>query len=343
MRIAVISVTGRGSELSADIAERLTGHNVIRYAFEKYPNETAVKYSSLSELTEKLFYEYDALVFICACGVAVRAVSPFVNSKISDPAVIAADENGRFIIPVLSGHLGGANALAEKIALITGGIPVITTATDIGKKFSPDSFAKANRLYITDMNTAKLIAAAVLKGEEIGVYSDFPCENMPEQLSEEQGQDFGICISADEKLNPFKTTLNLIPKDIIIGAGCRKNLSPEYFEKFILERLNENGISVNRVCSLATADLKKDEPALIKFCRKYGISMEIFTPQQLMDIKGDFSHSEFVMKITGTDNVCERSVSAAGGRLIIKKQSGEGVTFAAGLREISIDFERRLL
>ena len=343
MRIAVISVTERGGELSADIAERLTGHNVIRYAFEKYPDETAVKYSSLSELTEKLFYEYDALVFICACGVAVRAVSPFVKSKVSDPAVIAADENGRFIIPVLSGHLGGANALAEKIALITGGIPVITTATDTGKKFSPDSFAKANRLYITDMNTAKLIAAAVLKGEEIGVYSDFPCENMSEQLSEEQGQDFGICISADEKLNPFKTTLNLIPKDIIIGAGCRKNLNPEYFEKFILERLNEHNISVNRVCSLVTADLKKDEPALIKFCRKYGISMEIFTPQQLMDIKGDFSHSEFVMKITGTDNVCERSVSAAGGRLIIKKQSGEGVTFAAGLREISIDFERRLL
>lgn len=343
MRVAIISVTGRGGELSADIAEKLTGHNVIRYAFEKYPDETAVKYSSLSELTERLFYEYDALVFICACGVAVRAVSPFVNSKISDPAVIAADENGHFIIPVLSGHLGGANALAEKIALLTGGIPVITTATDTGKKFSPDSFAKANGLHITDMNAAKLIAAAVLKGEEIGVYSDFSCVNMPEQLSDEQGQDFGICISVDEKLNPFKTTLNLIPKDIIIGAGCRKNLNPEHFDKFILERLNEHNISVNRVCSLATADLKKNEPAFIKFCRKYGISMKIFTPQQLMDIKGDFSRSEFVMKTTGTDNVCERSVSAAGGRLIIKKQSGEGVTFAAGLREISIDFERRLL
>lgn len=343
MRIAIISVTGHGGKLSADIAEKLTEHNVVRFVFKKYPDEEAVMYSSLPELTGELFYEYDGLVYICACGAAVRAVAPFVRSKTTDPAVIAADEKGRFIIPVLSGHSGGANALAQRIALVTGGIPVITTATDIGEKFSPDSFAKANGLYITDMNAAKLVAAAVLKGEEIGVHSDFPHNEMPEQLSDAGGQNCGICISADEKKKPFKTTLNLIPRDIIIGAGCRKNISPEKFESFILEMLNNHNISVNQVCCLTTVDLKKDEPAMIKFCRKYGITMTTFTSEQLMEIQGDFSHSEFVMQTVGTDNVCERSVSAAGGRLIIKKQSGEGATFAAGVREISIDFERRIL
>ena len=339
MRTAVISLTENGNRISDKISEKL---DCERYSFKKYPSGNSVIFESLSEITGDIFNKYDGIIFICAVGIAVRCIAPHIKSKQCDPAVIAVDENGKFAVSVLSGHIGGANRLAEIVSDITGAVAVVTTATDTGKNFSPDSFAKANGLHICDMNTAKLIASEILKENKIGFYSEYPYKNIPDELVTEKTFKYGICIS-DCKKNIFENTLNLIPKKFVIGTGCKKNLSPDVFEDFILDMLKENNIDINLVYCISTIDIKRNETALIRFSRKYNTPLNFYSADELMSIEGEFSCSDFVMKTTGTDNVCERCAVMDGNRLILKKHSGNGVTFALAEREINIDFERRIL
>lgn len=340
MRVAVISVTQNGNKISEKISEKL---ECERYSFIKYPSENSVIFEKLSELTGEVFYKYDGIIFICAVGIAVRCIAPFIKSKQCDPAVIAVDEKGIFAVSVLSGHIGGANRLTEIIADIIKAVPVVTTATDTGKKFSPDTFAKANGLHICDINIAKIIAVEILKGNKIGFYSEYPFKNIPDELSENNKTcEYGICVSDSEK-NIFKNTLNLIPKKFIIGTGCKKNTDSDIFEKFILDMLERNSIDINRIFCISTIDIKKNETAIISFSRKYNIPLNFYSSAELMEVKGVFSVSDFVFKKTGTDNVCERSAVIGGNHLLVKKQSQNGITFALSERETDIDFERRIL
>ncbi len=117
----------------------------------------------------------DAVIFIGACGIAVRSIAPYVASKKTDPAVLVVDECGKFVISLLSGHLGGANELAENSsAEILEAMPVVTTATDLHHRFAVDVFAKKNNCAILNMKAAKEVSAALLAGKKVGFYSEFP-------------------------------------------------------------------------------------------------------------------------------------------------------------------------
>ncbi|MGN0639012.1 MAG: cobalt-precorrin 5A hydrolase [Huintestinicola sp.] len=343
MNIAVITVTENGVRLAETIREKLSSEFEVKiFCFGKYPASEGECFDSIGRLTGKIWGEFGALVFISACGIAVRAIAPFVKSKLSDPAVIAADDSGRFAVSLLSGHIGGGNRLAEIIGECIGAVPVITTATDNSGRFSPDMFAKANDLAIMDMETAKLIAAASLRGEVIGLYSDIPLKNIPKELLGKNDK-YGICISHYAEKKPFDITLSLIPKNLVIGAGCRKNADPDELEKLILETLSDSGLSPLGIRFLATVDIKKDEPAIISFAKKYGAELRTFTAEELSAAEGVFSSSEFVKKTVGVDNVCERSAAACGGDIIVPKVKGNGVTCAVGVVPVSADFERRAL
>ena len=119
------------------------------------------------------FSSMDALVFVGACGIAVREIAPYVKSKKTDPAVVCIDEAGRCVIPLLSGHIGGANALAVKLAEKLGATAVVTTATDVRGKFSVDAWAAQHGCAISDMALAKVVSAAILE-EDIPLCSQFP-------------------------------------------------------------------------------------------------------------------------------------------------------------------------
>ena len=338
MKTAVIAVTENGYKLAAKVREKLPDTEIFIY--RKYAVAGEKSFDKIGELAGRLWNEYDALVFISACGIAVRAIAPFVRSKLTDPAVVAADDSGHFAVSLLSGHLGGANELAEKIGGIIGAVPVITTATDNGGRFSPDMFAKANDLAIENMEAAKLIAAASLRGEVIGLYSDHPCKNIPQKLIG-NSRKFGICISSDISKKPFETTLRLIPKNIVIGAGCRKNAAPCDLESHILHTLSDAGLSVSGLKILATIDIKKDETAMKEFAEKYGLELRTFTASELSAVSGEFDESEFVKNTVGVGNVCERSAAACGAEIIVRKTKGSGVTCAVGVLPFSVDFERK--
>ena len=118
------------------------------------------------------FSSMDALIFVGACGIAVREIAPYVKSKKTDPAVVCIDEAGQFVIPLLSGHIGGANALAEKLAEKLDATAVVTTATDVRGKFAVDAWAARHGCAISDMGLAKAVSAAILE-KDIPLCSQF--------------------------------------------------------------------------------------------------------------------------------------------------------------------------
>ena len=137
MDVAVIAFSKYGARLAGRISTALSGRGdtvkayiAARHADGLEPEAEFEPFSSVYELAARLFAVADALVFIGACGIAVRAVAPLLKSKLTDPAVVACDEAGRFSVSLLSGHAGGANLLAGRISEITGSTPVVTTASD---------------------------------------------------------------------------------------------------------------------------------------------------------------------------------------------------------------------
>lgn len=340
MRTAVISLTEKGLVLGERIAAGLS--DCKRYAFEKHCGGAAVPFESLSALVEDIFGKYDGLIFICACGAAIRVIAPHIRSKLTDPAVTAVDEQGKFAVSLLSGHIGGANALTRKTAELIGAVPVITTATDTGGKFSPDSFAAANKLHICEIDIAKEIAAEIVNGGKVGFYSEYEHNGLPAEL-DPNVKSIGVCVSADEKISPFEHTLHLVPRNISLGVGCKKNTSPEALSEFVKRVLEEHNIPLYRLESVCTIDVKRDEAAINSFAEENHLPLKTYTAEQLMKVSGDFSRSDFVRDTVGADNVCERSAAVCGGHIIIKKRAENGMTAAAAETEMILDLERTIL
>lgn len=299
---------------------------------------------SHTQWTEEKWNDSEAIVFIGACGIAVRSIAPFVVSKKTDPAVLVVDECGRYVISLLSGHLGGANELTNEVALILGALPIVTTATDLNEKFAVDVFAKKHDCSIFPMNIAKEVSASLLAGKSVGFYSDFPVSGkLPEGVvsCNDEMSEIGIAVSIHKNKSPFKRTLHLVPKIVSLGMGCRKGKPFDAILKEAKSCLDQQGIYLEAVHHLASIDLKKEEQGLLELAKVWNIPFITFSEAELRNANGEFSSSEFVKQIAGVDNVCERSAVLASdqGYLIQKKHSEHGVTCALAVKDWRINFE----
>jgi cobalt-precorrin 5A hydrolase len=334
VEIAFFSFTDCGSLLKNRLSAYLTlsGHKIF-----------ALPELSLKEQAAAAFKDADALVFIGAAGIAVRTIAPFVHSKISDPAVIVIDELGTWIIPLLGGHIGGGNELARAVAIFLEAEAVITTATDIHKVFAVDLWASKQNLAISSMETAKKVSAALLKGEELWMQSDYPISGTPPKgIAYQSGganmSGLGIIVSIQRGTDD--APLRLIPRRVYVGIGCRKDIEgaaiAEIFDA-ALESLNLDG---RCVAGAGSIDLKKTEAGLLGFCESRSIPCVFFDAASLQSVKGSFSGSDFVKKTTGVDNVCERAavLASGNGELLIKKTTRNGVSIAAAAADMDLCF-----
>lgn len=304
----------------------------------------------LSQWTGKMFAEKRAMIFVSATGIAVRAIAPWIRDKMTDPPVVTVDEGAQFVIPLLSGHVGGANELARHIADWLEAVPVITTATDVNGKFAVDLFASAYHMTITDRKEAKNISAAVLEGKQIGVFSDLPIKKLPDGFVMDRWCEENICITVKDPSFPEKKAsyLRLVPRAVVLGVGCRRGTDPEFMKEKVFVLLKEHGIDPAAVKAIASVDVKQDEPAVLGLkqvfdgeCLHQPCEQRFYTPEQLNQVPGDFKESAFVKKQIGVGNVCERSACAAGGKLLVEKQAGDGITLAAALEwQGELDFSK---
>ena len=331
MNIALTAFTRRGAALAKALAEALEadGHSCALACQEKLRDilPGAEIYESLGRWAGEQFSRQDALFFVGACGIAVRAIAPYVKDKFTDPAVVCVDEGGRFAVPLLSGHVGGANDLARRTAAITGGQAAISTATDVNGLFAVDEWAVKNGFAITDRQLAKAVSAALLAGEKVGFASDFALE-CPRGLWEGKAE-LGVWVTCRGAGGPFPRTLRLVPRCLALGVGCRRGTSEEAIRSAVESVLA--GWDLASIRQVGTIDLKKDEPGLLAFCASLGIPLVTYTAEELQKAEGAFTPSDFVRSVTGVDNVCERAAVLSGGRLTVPKQSGGGVTVAVAM------------
>lgn len=334
MKAAVISFTKAGYELGRKIRDWLQEQGYEAEAAVKCRDLEESIPESLDQWTRERFAEVDALVYIGAAGIAVRAIAPYVQAKTLDPAVLVIDEQGAYCIPLLSGHLGGANELALALAAAFGMEPVVTTATDRNGKWAVDVFAKKNGLLIRDMEKAKRISADLLAGKEIWI-------KMEDGKEAQEEPDVYIGLLEHPG---WRRALYLIPRAGVLGIGCRKGVSLEQIEEAVAETLEAFHVCPECIGAVATIDRKAEEPGLLEYCRKRGISLLSFSAEELSEVEGEFSSSEFVRQVTGIDNVCERSAVKAskGGKLLIPKQKKDQVTAALAVTEWSVEFEESI-
>ena len=292
---------------------------------------------SLAEWTAAAFAQNEALIFVGAVGIAVRAIAPFCRSKASDPAVVVVDECGHFAVPLLSGHLGGANDLARAIAALCGAVPVITTATDAHGLFAVDEWARHQNCRVLEPERIKTVSGKLLAGEPVLFWSEFPIAGpAPAGVNAApapEAADFALT------LTPQGEALHLVPRIGVLGVGCRRGTTAQQLEEAFTAFCAASGLSPAAVCAAASIDLKKDEPGLAGFCKAHGWPITFYPADELRAVPGQFTPSAFVASVTGVDNVCERSaVKASGGTLLLPKTAGGGVTLALAVRPFAPDW-----
>ena len=326
--IGIIAFTKAGCALAKKLADGLGLGSGSVCGPARFADELDIDaYESLDAWTQAHFATDDALIFVGASGIAVRAIAPHVRDKFSDPAVVSVDEAGRFVVPLLSGHVGGANELAREVAAITGGQAAVSTATDVNGLFAVDEWAARHGFAILERSIAKEISAALLDGRPVGFRSDFELDEKPSGATE-GAADIGFVVSLDDSAMPFPRTLHLVPRVATVGVGCRKGTDPSALEQAVADALAEANVSAKAVTAIASIDVKKDELAILELASKMGWSPVFYTADELAAVPGEFSSSDFVKRTVGVDNVCERAACASGGELVLGKQAGGGITVA---------------
>ena len=332
MKLAYLAFSGQGYTLAQKLADQLGGT-----AYRSGQPQ------SLAEWTEEHFGREEGLVFVGAAGIAVRAISPFVSDKTTDPAVVVIDEKALNVIPILSGHLGGANDLARDIAKATGAACVITTATDVNGVFAVDEWSKRQGCRLLEPKRIVNISGALLGGGTVTVKSRWDIAGeVPEGIVVLDGSETA-CGRTDVTLDAFSKeadTLHIVPPVCVLGIGCRKDTKKESIELLLEKLKEETGLLTESVCGAASIDLKQEEAGLLEFCAEHGWDIDFFSSEQLAEVPGRFSASEMVKSVTGVDNVCERSAALrAGGDVVVQKMSEGGVTMAVAIKKFRPTWE----
>ena len=334
-RCALIAFTEQGLLLAKKVAESL-----CTCGDEPWQADVTACFGpshvSLADWAKWHFSSDDALVIVGSCGIAVRAIAPHVASKTSDPAVVVVDEGGHWCIPVLSGHIGGANRLATRVAQVAGATLVLTTATDGRGVWAVDTWAAERGLAIDNPHAIKHVSGKLLAGETIKLFSDVPLEDeWPAGVSRScEIDEADVVISPLRRAGVSEKALWLIPRCVNVGIGCKRGKSAEDIEsawQSALEGLSGIGIVLDprAVAQVRSHYLKADEQGLIEFCENHGWEFKTFYTEELCRVEGCVSPpSALVESVTGLDNVCERAALLGGGSLMWPKHAYDGVTVA---------------
>jgi cobalt-precorrin 5A hydrolase len=351
MKIAIITITRNGARLGARLKSGFAAADL--YALPKYlgsAGKGAIAIEcELRLLFERLWPEIDGFICIMAAGIVVRLAASLLAGKDQDPAVVVMDDAGKFSISLLSGHLGGANELAERSAFITGARPVITTATDANDLPSFDMLARDNGWVIEDLSRVKVLNALLLDDEKIAVVDD---TGMVRSFFHGRGRlqfhdSFVAGLRSEAKGFLFVTSsiippqlrseslLVLRPKNLVLGIGCNSGTSADEIEGVVLTNLKRLFLSSASIAIIATAEAKSREPGLLETAERFGVPLVCYSSEELNGIEAPSPPSEHALTAIGASGVAEPAALLASGRgeLLLKKIKSGNVTLAVAVRE----------
>ncbi len=354
-KIAVWVLTEKGLILARTIAAKLV-HSVI-FASENICdnkgniNGREIFFKKFSLSVTKEFKNYQGHVFIMSAGIVVRVIASLIKHKTLDPAVLVVDDAGNYAISLLSGHIGGANTLTKYIGVITGAVPVITTATDVNNVLAVDMLAVEKGLFIKNPGAIKHVNMAFLKNEQVllhdpyGLFDEFQTgENSP--FKKKYANDFcdeqeklvfkGMCgVYIDHVMTDLPANILVLrPKSLVLGMGCNRGTDKDEIMQLIETVFKNQKLSLSSVSLLGSIDLKKDESGFCILSKELGIDFVVFNKKELSMVQGIKTPSDMVKKHVGVKSVCEAAaiLAAGNGRLIVCKQKTKNVTLAVAAR-----------
>jgi len=335
MRWAIITLTKGALRLGEKIKKLIPGSDL--YTLPKWNCSNAKTIDArMPEFVGSIFNHYEILLFIMATGIVVRSIAKHIQHKTIDPGILVMDEKGKFIISLLSGHLGKANEATQLLARRTGATPVITTASDVLETIAVDTLATRLNCEIDSFENAKNITSLIVNDEPVGIMSKiaikFPLPENIIPVEDENRDDIKGIIFVDNVIRrSFKSMVRLIPKNIIIGMGCRQNMEKEKIIEAIESSLDSLNIHRKAIKHFATADIKKDEKGLQEAAFHYDRELKIISREEIKEVEHLFEGSEFVKNSTGVSSVCEPCAylsSDKNGTFLMKKTKFKGVTLS---------------
>ncbi|WP_407309317.1 cobalt-precorrin 5A hydrolase [Desulfosporosinus sp. SB140] len=353
MNIALLALTDRGMATALRIGEGLPNSAVrALYIHEKallsdnsqnqglWQGRT---FRRLSDLVPFLWQEYSVLIFVMATGIVVRQIAPLIDRKDRDPAVLVLDEEGKFVIPLLSGHLGGANAWARQVAQQIKAQAVITTATDGRGLVAPDEYARRFGWKVEPVDHLPAVNRLLLEQGFLKVFTDYPLE--PEHawvtdshyhfLPAQENDKANVILSAFPSNHIKEDCLYLIPPVLSVGVGCRRGISSSVILERIFWAFGQIGASLKGLSGIYSIDLKSNEMGLVEAAEHLGVPFRTFSADELQEVNQQekLRRSNFVKETIGVDGVCEAAslLGAHRGRLVLPKIKGQGVTVAISM------------
>lgn len=345
MTLAIIALTRNGSRLGARLQAACPGATLYvpaRFAAEGGAAATPFA-GELKELVAGLWPTCRAFAFIMATGIVVRTVAPLLAGKERDPAVVVLDEAGQFAIPLLSGHLGGANQLAGELAAALGAVPVITTATDVNGLTAWDEAARLAGLAVEPLGRIKDLNSLLLEGAHIALvdehglvaprYAATPGVELYDSVAAAlAGEGAGLVVVGHRVVAApaGRPLLSLRPRDLVAGIGCNRGTSAGEIEAVLRAALTDAGLSFASLAALASIDAKADEPGLLEFAARRTLPLTCFTAEQLNAVPVPSPASPHALAAVGARGVCEPAalLAAAGGPLLVNKHKSGNVTVA---------------
>ncbi len=346
--ISVFTLTPGGQKVANKLQEFLS---VSCYCAEKYLQDGFIPFNgSFQASVAEAFSRDSAIIVVGACGIAVRSIAPLIEDKLSDPAVLVVDEKGEHVISLLSGHIGGANALTRYIASIIGARPVVTTATDINEKCCFDLLAEQMCATAEDFRYAtKNINQLLVSGEKVGLLIDpwltkhigfdlsgFDTRGLTLLTEDEVSeQDLAALIDVSLRLHrpvwPVQSH-QLIPKRIAAGIGCRKGISPEVLSALFREQMTLLNLHPLSLSVIGSIDVKKNETAILELASAYDVPFRVFTAEELSESSARFPASEFVLRTIGVGSVSQPAAwLLSHGFLLGETVKQQGITITYGV------------
>jgi len=308
LKIAVVTINQPSLTAACNLVPYLYDYDVDVFGKKDLEHnlEHLNLYGKIDEIMQPAWEGYDAIICILAMGAVVRKIAPFLKDKATDPAVIVVNLALDKIVPLLSGHLGGANELSDTIASrIDGCINFVSTATDQTKTLAFEMFAKKNDLEIHNLKELALISNSLLNKKEVevltceAIYETIPNKNNLTRVDEQSSE---LCVN----ITPFDSPLLTFKPKVFLGIGCNRDTSFEDIEKAFLSFLDTYKLTIEQIENIASFEAKADEKGLLEFATKYNFDIKFYNESQINNLEGEFSKSAST-KFFGLKGVAEPS------------------------------------
>lgn len=344
-KFAILTVTPNGKTQALRLAELMacdcfTSDKLVEDGFIGFDGR-------MSNCVKRLFAEYDVLLFICATGITVRMIAPLVVDKLADPAILVMDEKAEHVISLLSGHVGGGNQYAHKIADLLGAKAIITTATDVNQVAALDILIKEIGANCADYRAQiKQVNQMLVSGYKVGLYleqidvSDTRGFVIVEDLTEIPSDLTSLVIvssRANIKVSAVCPIIHIVPKNIVVGMGCKRDTDGELIFQLLCQHLNQQNISIDAVAKIGSVVIKKNEVGLIELAKRLSVPFVVFEIDELKEHEHRFAVSAFVKKTIGVGSVSQPSAwIMSQGCLLGDTLKQDGITITLGVNKCCI-------